>query len=142
MPAWDAMPKVEQAEKITSLNTAQPQSNAYVWAGSSKISNVMGVVVTPSARETFTPRELAGAYKIFIERGPQYRDTETGIKAAAYRFGERVLLVYEESETDLVVLIHRSAWNRNSANFACKILHKSPARAARIAPKRRCAPVR
>src|SRR5215217_6519634 len=112
MPAWDAMPKVEQAEKITSLNTAQPQSNAYVWAGSSKISNVMGVVVTPSARETFTPRELAGAYKIFIERGPQYRDAETGIKAAAYRFGERVLLVYKEPETSVVTLIHPTSYKK------------------------------
>jgi hypothetical protein len=77
----------------------------------------MSVVVTPSARETFTPRELAGAYKIFIERGPQYLDTETGIKAAAYWFDERVLLVYEESETGLMVLIHPSAWNKNSRKF-------------------------
>ena len=66
----------------------------------------MSVVVTPSARETFTPRELTDAYKVFKERGPQYLDTETCIKASAYRFGERVLLVYQESETGLVVLIH------------------------------------
>jgi hypothetical protein len=66
----------------------------------------MSVVVTPSARETFTPRELTDAYRIFKERGPQYVDAETGLGAAAYRFGERVLLVYEESETGLVVLIH------------------------------------
>ena len=75
----------------------------------------MNVVVDPSARETFTPRELVGAYKIFIERGPQYLDTETGIKAAAYWFDERVLLVYEESETSLMVLIHPSARKENSA---------------------------
>ena len=66
----------------------------------------MSVVVTPSARETFTPRELTDAYKIFKDRGPQYLSAETGIRAAAYQFGERVLLVYQESETDVVVLIH------------------------------------
>ena len=66
----------------------------------------MGVVVEPSARETFTPRELAAAYKEFKEHGGQYQDGETGLSASAYRFGERVLLVYEESETGLVVLIH------------------------------------
>jgi hypothetical protein len=64
------------------------------------------VVVTPSARETFTPRELTDAYQQFKEREPQYLDAETGIRASAYRFGERVLLVYEESETGLVVLTH------------------------------------
>ena len=64
------------------------------------------VVVTPSARETFTPGELTGAYNEFIERGPQYVDAETGLRAAAYWFGERVLLVYEESETGVVVLTH------------------------------------
>ena len=66
----------------------------------------MGVVVTPSARETFTPRELAATYKEFLERGPQYLDAETDLSASAYRFGERVRLVNEESETGLVVLIH------------------------------------
>ena len=70
----------------------------------------MSVVVTPSASETFTPCELTDAYKVFKERGPQYLDAETGLGASAYRFGERVLLVYEESETGLVVLIHPSAW--------------------------------
>jgi hypothetical protein len=65
----------------------------------------MSVVVTPSARETFTPREHTDAYEDFETRGPQYLDDETGIKAGAYRFGERVLLVYEEAETSLVVLI-------------------------------------
>jgi len=68
----------------------------------------MGVVVEPSARETFTPREPAAAYKEFTEHGPQHPDAETGITAAGYRFGERVLIVYEESETGLVVLIHPS----------------------------------
>ena len=66
----------------------------------------MSVVVNPSARETFTPREITDAYKDFEKFGPQYLDAETGIKAAAYRFGERVLLVYEESEAGVVILTH------------------------------------
>jgi hypothetical protein len=69
----------------------------------------MSVVVTPSARETFTPRELTDAYQQFKEHGPQYLSDETGLRASAYRFGRRVLLVYEESETGVVVLIHSSA---------------------------------
>jgi hypothetical protein len=69
----------------------------------------MNLVVHPSASETFTPREITTAYKQFEERGPQCVDAETGIRAAAYRFGERVLLVYEESETGVVVLMHQSA---------------------------------
>ena len=69
----------------------------------------MGVVVTPSARETFTARELTAAYKILKERGAQYLDAETGLSASAYRVGERVLLVYEEPETGLMVLMHPSA---------------------------------
>jgi hypothetical protein len=66
----------------------------------------MSVVVDPSARETFTPREITTAYKHFEECGPQYVDAETGLRAAAFRFGTRVLLVYEESETGVVILIH------------------------------------
>jgi hypothetical protein len=69
----------------------------------------MSVVVTPSARETFTPRELADAYGDFIKCGPQYVDAETGDKASAYRFGTRVLLVYQEFEKGVVILIHPSA---------------------------------
>jgi len=72
------------------------------------------VVVTPSARETFTPRELADAYKDFAKHGPQYLDAETGIKASAYRFGERVLIVYEEPETGVVVLIHPTSQKKRS----------------------------
>ena len=49
------------------------------------------------------------AYEHFKERGPQYVDAESGLRASAYRFGERVLLVYEESETGLVVLSKPSA---------------------------------
>jgi hypothetical protein len=66
----------------------------------------MSVVVTPSARETFTPRELTDAYKQFEERGPQYVNSKTDLRAATYWFGTRVLLVYEESEAGVVVLIH------------------------------------
>jgi hypothetical protein len=66
----------------------------------------MNVVVDPSARETFTPREITTAYKQFEERGPQYVNAETGLRAAAYWFGTRVLLVYEESETGVVILSH------------------------------------
>ena len=66
----------------------------------------MSVVVLPSAREMFTPCELTAAFKEYEKRGPQHLDAETGLSASAYRFGERVLLVYEESETGLVVLIH------------------------------------
>jgi hypothetical protein len=79
-----------------------------------KEGNAMSVVVSPNARETFTPRELTDAYKDFETREPQYLDDETGIKAAVYRLGERVLLVYEEAETGLVVLIHPSASKLNS----------------------------
>ena len=71
-----------------------------------KRRGTVGVVVTPSAREIFTPRELTAAYRVFKERGPQYPDAEPGFSASAYRFGERVLLVYEEAETGVVVLIH------------------------------------
>ena len=60
----------------------------------------------PSAREAFTPRELTDAYEEFVERGPQHVDAASGLEASAYRFGERVLLVYQESETGLVVFIH------------------------------------
>jgi hypothetical protein len=66
----------------------------------------MNLVVHPSARETFTPREITTAYKQFEERGAQYVDAETGLRAAAYRFGTRVLLAYEESETGVVILFH------------------------------------
>jgi hypothetical protein len=69
----------------------------------------MSIVVEPSAREAFTPHELVDAYEDFEKSGPRYLNAEAGLRAAAYRFGERVLIVYEESETGLVVLIHRSA---------------------------------
>ena len=69
----------------------------------------MGVIVHPSGRETFTPRELVAAYKEFTDPGPQLQDAETGLGVSVYRFGEHMLIVYEESETGLVVLIHQSA---------------------------------
>ena len=64
----------------------------------------MTVVATPSARETFTPRELSAAYEDYTERGPQYMNAQTGLKAAAYRFGARVLIVCEEPESGVVML--------------------------------------
>jgi hypothetical protein len=70
----------------------------------------VSIVVQTSACEIFTPRELRAALQEFLKRGPQRQDDERGVKAAAYCFGERVLLVYEESETDVMVLIQRSAW--------------------------------
>ena len=73
----------------------------------------MGVVVQPSARELFTLRELADAYKEFIRRGPQYLDAETGYKVSAYWFGERRLLVNEEPGTGLVIVVHPKASKRS-----------------------------
>jgi hypothetical protein len=64
----------------------------------------MKVVVTPSAREAFTARELSAAYEDYIEHGPQYLNAETGLRAAAYEFGARVLIVCEEPETGVVML--------------------------------------
>ena len=64
----------------------------------------MTVVATRSARETFTPRELSAAYEDYTERGPQYMNAQTGLKAAAYRFGARVLIVCEEPESGVVML--------------------------------------
>ena len=66
----------------------------------------MGVVVQPSARETFTPGELTAAYEDFMRSGPRYLDAESGIEASAYRFGTRVLVVYEEADTGVTILVH------------------------------------
>ena len=76
-----------------------------------------GVIVGPSARGTFTPREITDAYKKFTKHGPRYLDAESGIEGSAYRFGTRVLAVYEEPETGLVVLIHPTSKKGNSANL-------------------------
>jgi hypothetical protein len=62
------------------------------------------VEVTPSARETFTLRELGAAYEDYIERGPQYVNAQTGLRVAAYRFDERGLIVCEEPESGVVLL--------------------------------------
>jgi hypothetical protein len=64
----------------------------------------MNVVTTPSARETFTPRELSAAYEDYTERGPQYMNAQTGLKAAVYRFGAGVLIVCEEPKSGVVTL--------------------------------------
>ena len=66
----------------------------------------MSLVVQPSARGRFTSRELIAAYEDFIRDEPHYVDAWTGLKAATYRYGMRVLFVYEESETGLIVLLH------------------------------------
>ncbi len=63
----------------------------------------MDVVATPSARETFTPRELSAAYEDYTEHGPQYVNAETGLRAAAYRFDERVLIVCEAPQSGVVL---------------------------------------
>lgn len=68
-------------------------------------SAATSLVVLPSAREGFAPRELLAAYQDFLGSEPRYLDAETGIKAKAYRFGARVLLVYEEPEEGAIVLI-------------------------------------
>jgi hypothetical protein len=68
--------------------------------------NAMSVVVEPSTREAFTPRELTDAYKDFEKHGPRYLDAVTGIKASAFCFGERGLLVNEDPEAGVVVLTH------------------------------------
>jgi hypothetical protein len=64
----------------------------------------VGFVVTSRARETFTPHELTAAYEYFTKRGGQYLDAKRGFRVAAYRFEGRMLVVYQESETGVVVL--------------------------------------
>jgi hypothetical protein len=71
-----------------------------------KVGSDMGVVVDPSAREAFSARELADAYKYFKVHWPQYLDVEAGLRASAYQFGGRSLLVNEEADTDVGVLFH------------------------------------
>ena len=83
----------------------------------------MSVVVEPSARETFTPRELTDAYEDFAKRGSQYLDAETGIQASAYRYGERVLIVYEESEAGLVILVHPTSQKKRSIRQKSGLKH-------------------
>jgi hypothetical protein len=65
----------------------------------------MSVIVKPSASEAFTPYELTAAYEEFTRSEPQCMSAETGLRAAAYRFGTRVLFAYEEPETGLVILL-------------------------------------
>jgi hypothetical protein len=72
----------------------------------SSSTGLTSLVVLPSAREAFMPRELVAAYEDFVGSEPQYLDAEGGIRASAYRFDARVLFVYEESETGSIVLIH------------------------------------
>ena len=74
----------------------------------------MSIVVQPSARETFTPRELATAYRDFAESGPQYVNAQSGLKASLYQFGTHVLIVYEEAETGVVLLVHPASQDEMS----------------------------
>jgi hypothetical protein len=85
-----------------------------VWLVCRRGGGIVSVVVTPSACESFTPCELTAAYKDFKERGPQYLNAETGLRAAAYQFGTHVLIVYQESETGVVVLTRQTSLKRLS----------------------------
>jgi hypothetical protein len=98
--AWEGQPRIHENGQPPRLFSHQCAEGSF-----SEVCE-MSVVVTPSARETFTPRELTDAYKIFKDRGPQYVNAETGLMASVYWFGTRVLLVYEESEAGVVVLIY------------------------------------
>jgi hypothetical protein len=69
----------------------------------------VNVVVTPSARERFTPHELSAAYEDYTEHGPQYVNAETGHRATAYRFDVRVLIACEEPETGVLMLAAHDA---------------------------------
>jgi len=90
----------------------------------------MSVVVQPSARETFTPRELATAYRDFTESGPQYVNAESGLKASAYWFGTRVLVAYEEVETGVVLLVHPTSQDEMSSK---SVDTRNPGSVGRIA---------
>ena len=72
-------------------------------------TGLTSLVVLPGALEAFTSRELAAAYEDFVGGEPQYHDAESGIKASAYRYDSRVLIVYEESETGSFALIHSAS---------------------------------
>jgi len=45
-----------------------------------------------------------GSQDFTEQRGPQYLNAETGLRASAYRFGERVLIVCDEREAGVVLL--------------------------------------
>jgi hypothetical protein len=101
------------------------------------MGSAISVVVTPSARKTFTPHELAAAYWDFTERGPQFLNAETGLGTAAYKFGTRVLMVYQESETSLVVLS-----SLNLVEDTCSMPARVPRRSRKVSgsEKKPCAP--
>ena len=90
----------------------------------------MSVVVKPSARETFTPRELATAYRDFTESGPQYVNAQSGLKASVYRIGTRALIAYEEADTGVVLLVHPTPQDEMSSR---SVDTHDPVRADRIA---------
>jgi hypothetical protein len=72
----------------------------------SSATGLTSLVVLPNAREAFAPCELVAAYEDFVGGEPPYLDAEKGIKASVYRFDTRALLVYGDSETGSIVLIH------------------------------------
>ena len=51
----------------------------YLGGGFVKEGTAISLVITPSARETFTPRELVAAYKEYTKHGPQHQDGESGV---------------------------------------------------------------
>jgi hypothetical protein len=62
----------------------------------------------------FTPA-LATAYRDFTKTGPRYVNAESGLKASAYWFVTRVLIAYEEAETDVVLLVHPTSQDEMSS---------------------------
>jgi hypothetical protein len=74
----------------------------------STATGLTSLVVLPGAREAFTSRELVCAYEDFLGgEEPLYRDEASGLKATAYRLGERVLFVYQEAgEASVIGIIH------------------------------------
>jgi hypothetical protein len=94
----------------------------------------MNIVVQPSARETFTPRELATAYRDFAESGPRYVNAQSGLKASLYQFGTHVLIVYEEAETGVVLLVHPTVHPTSQDEMSSRSVDtRNPAYVDRIA---------
>jgi len=70
------------------------------------------VVATPGAGQQFTPGELAGCFKDYLERGPMFvRGDGTGV--AIYELGEgAVLVVAEDAEGGLTLSMPQELeWN-------------------------------
>jgi hypothetical protein len=91
-----------------SFESPHPATSTAAESGSGRPRRrgAVGVFVQPSAREAFSPAELTAAYEDFVRGGPRYLDAESRIEASAYRFGARVLVVYEERGTGVTILVH------------------------------------